>query len=491
MRRLLLPCLAAALVVVPAAGQRRSYRLPSVDLKQPVIWGSTCEAPSGVALSFGGEDQTADDGRAHTRLRVDGRWESLHGELIKANRLQRHHDALWKLRETWKDALAVGRRLYLRGLPTDETRQQVHADLLPAMRQVIDGIGALRSEVAKTHDLPAYEAGQWERAGTLLHQAEKDARSLTTAVGERLDADLLARMRAVQMALEQAAEWLDAEPPPRALSPLAFDAKTGLFVLFGGDHCDYLTADTWVFDTKSRRWQQRHPEQAPPPRANHKLRANGDGTVTLSGGYTYTSNTDYVGGQYRDSGDGEWTYDVARNTWTGKGKPGAADARVYRTGPFLPEFFLGGPRPDAAAIAQRLADLPANTWRAMNLLRLPQMNRDWGSAVLDPDRDLILRWSGGHSAHGGTDVLHYYLGSNRWELSRRSSSRSASCTPTPSIPRASTSAAGRGWTCTPTRATPTNAVFRRRCCLSANERTGTSMTPTAPTGASVSPSRRR
>jgi hypothetical protein len=48
--------------------------------------------------------------------------------------------------------------------------------------------------------------------------------------------------------------------------------------------------------------------------------------------------------------------------------------------------------------------------------RLPQLNRDWGSAVLDPDRDLILRFSGGHCAHGGSDVLHFHLASNRWEL---------------------------------------------------------------------------
>jgi hypothetical protein len=44
------------------------------------------------------------------------------------------------------------------------------------------------------------------------------------------------------------------------------------------------------------------------------------------------------------------------------------------------------------------------------------MNRDWGTAVLDPERDLILRWSGGHSAHGGSDVLQFHLGTNRWEL---------------------------------------------------------------------------
>ena len=44
------------------AAQSRSYRLPETDLKQTVIWGSVCEGPNELALSFGGQDQTAEDG---------------------------------------------------------------------------------------------------------------------------------------------------------------------------------------------------------------------------------------------------------------------------------------------------------------------------------------------------------------------------------------------------------------------------------------------
>ena len=119
-----------------------------------------------------------------------------------------------------------------------------------------------------------------------------------------------------QVELEQAAEALDAEPAPRALSPLVYDAKNKLFVLFGGDHLDYLTNDTWVFDPAKKTWRYRHLKVAPPVRANHTLKA-ADGKITLSGGYTYTSNTDYMGGQYRDLADGDWTYDVATNKWAG------------------------------------------------------------------------------------------------------------------------------------------------------------------------------
>jgi hypothetical protein len=116
-----------------------------------------------------------------------------------------------------------------------------------------------------------------------------------------------------------------------------------------------------------------------------------------------------------DIADGEWTYDIARNEWTG-GKGVSSLARTYRSGKFHPDYFLQGPRPDRAAHATVLQSLPANQWVSLKPPHLPEMNRDWGTAVLDPDRDLILRWSGGHCAHSGSDVLHYHIATNRWEL---------------------------------------------------------------------------
>src|SRR5204862_3371623 len=79
-------------------------------------------------------------------------------------------------------------------------------------------------------------------------------------------------------------------------------------------------------------------------------------------------------------------------------------------------FYIAGPRPARKPFAEWLEKLPANAWTLTKPSHLPALNRDWGTAVLDPDRDLILRWSGGHSAHGGTDVLQFHLNTNRWEL---------------------------------------------------------------------------
>jgi hypothetical protein len=382
----------AVLVILAALPQEKppkSYRLPSTDLKQRVIWGSTLEVPDGPSLAFGGQDQKGEDGNPHTRIKVDGQWTSIHEELKKNNPLE----------EAWGELQA---KAYLQHIVTPRIRS-LFFDGLPADPNIARNIVSVSAkELAQGHGtgLPAAEAALVQRALRLLKdlpEAETPQQALRA-----------------KLALQQAADLLGAEPAARGLSPLAYDAKTKLFVLFGGDHLDYLSNETWVFDPAKRKWSLRSPKEAPPPRANHQLQA-ADGKVTLTGGYTYTSSTDYVGGQYRDQGDGEWTYDIAADTWTG-GKAVSSDLRVYRTGRLHPDYYTEGPLPDAAAFASTLAALPANTWVNTKTPRLPALNRDWGTAVLDPDLNLILRWSGGHSAHGGSDVLQYHIATNRWEL---------------------------------------------------------------------------
>ncbi len=410
-------CHGLLLLPASAAPPERPYRLPAVSLKPPVIWGAASEVPGGPALAFGGQDQRAEDGRPHTRVKDGDAWEPIHEDLRARNPLQAFHARAWAARTIQKDATARARAVYFQGLPADGTATRVRDEVLPLQRKVSQDLDALVADLDKCASSPdAYAAGQGRRALASLAAARTESSAVAAALETGLDAAGLKRMAALQVALEKASESLDAEPPPRALSPLAFDAKTGLFVLFGGDHLDYLTNDTWVFDPAKRRWMQRHPAAAPPPRARHALTAAGDGTVTLTGGYTYTSNTDYMGGQYRDLGDGPWTYDAAADAWTGAGAAAPPGARVYRTGRLHPDCGLDAPRPDAAAFAAWLRALPPNTWTQTGPPARPALNRDWGSAAIDPGRDLILRWSGGHCAHGGTDVLHYHMDTNRWEL---------------------------------------------------------------------------
>ncbi|HLF92023.1 MAG TPA: kelch repeat-containing protein [Planctomycetota bacterium] len=396
-----------------AGQQEKRYRLPSTDLKQQVIWGATCEVPDGPSLAFGGEDQKAEDGNPHTRIKVDGAWRAIHVELRSKATLRGVFGEL--LRQTnlmlvdYRSGFYEG---YLSGGGVDLDKKIMRATQLSTawLGQAEDlwdrTLPLIEAAAAK---LEGYDADQARRA---IDEAKKVRERLME--GEFYSAQSIKFVSSVKTMLEIASERVDAEPPPRALSPIAWDAKSKAFVIFGGDHLDYLTNDTWVFDPGKRKWFQRHPPTAPPPRANHQLKAV-DGKIVLTGGYTYTSSTDYVGGQYRDHNDGEWTYDIAADTWTG-GKGVAPDTRVYRTGRLHPDFYLEGPKPDPAAFKKVLEELPANTWVKTKPPHLPALNRDWGTAVIDPDRDLMLRFSGGHSAHGGTDVLQYHLSTNRWEL---------------------------------------------------------------------------
>ena len=411
---------------VEAQQPQRPYRLNDVDLKQRVIWGAECLQPEGRGLAFGGQDQDSEDGRPHTRLLENGKWVAIHRELREKNPLQKMHGRVVETRRFAKDLLAKCRFVFFRGLPADAEASQVQQAVHPGLTRLKGSLSELDAALAEAtgddHQLVQLR---------FARQQLKKARELLPEIQHAVNQETLQKLLQVQVQLELAAESLDAEPPARAMNcgtarlsgkqtgpagdTLVFDVESGQYVLFGGDHLDYLTNDTWVFDPERRRWFQRHPEGAPPPRANHRLIAAGDGTIRLSGGYTYSSNTDYLGGQYLDLNDGEWVYDVAKNEWSG-GELVPPTRRVYRSGPFHPQFYFRGSKPDAAAFEKWLKEIPANEWVPTNPPHRPRLNRDWGTARIDPHRDMILRWSGGHSAHGGTDVLHFHFSTNRWEL---------------------------------------------------------------------------
>jgi len=412
---------ATALAAAPKKKPARPHGLPGANLRSPVLWASECASPEGLTLSFGGQDQTADDGRPHTRIKVGGAWQRIAAQLRAANPLQKLHGRAWAVRGQVKDVAARARFIYFQGAPAGTQAKALKAaatGLLEAATEALSGLSAELKRLSQTGGgLEAYPRGQAAFALRHLAAAEGLIRPAAASLAKGASAEVVKALWRGQVHLAQAAEALDAEPPARALSPIAFDAKSKLFVLFGGDHLDYLTNDTWVFDPAQKAWRQRHPKIAPPPRANHKLAA-ADGKVTLAGGYTYFNDIWYCGGPYVDLGDGPWTYDVAGDAWTGpSGSAGAApDSRTYRRKEFHPDFFLAGARPDAAAFGARLDSLPPNTWVLTKPPHRPKMNRDWGTAVIDPDHDVMLRWSGGHSAHGGSDVCMFHFATNRWEL---------------------------------------------------------------------------
>lgn len=400
---LLLLLLPAELVLA----QNKPYRLPPVDLKQRVIWGSKCLVDDNLGLQFGGLDQLGNH-PSTTSARVNGKWEVARIDCPSPFTDQ----FLATAAKSSAELSASLRRWYFERSVDDGGAKQLQRE----QRELVELIRTMGRQVAVLDKHPGDYRPRYTEAKTLIQDALASVEAMTPFEAEEPPSpQTIASLDKARIALEQASEIVGFRPGGRALSPLVYDKKSKLFLIFGGDHLDYLTNDTWVFDPKHQRWTLRLPDSAPPPRANHKLTANGDGEIVLTGGYTYANNTDYMGGQYVDIGDGEWTYDIAKNEWSG-GRGVSPLTRTYRTGKFHPDYFLQGPRPDPAAHAKVLESLPANQWVSLEPPHLPEMNRDWGTAVLDPDRDLILRWSGGHCAHSGSDVLHYHISTNRWEL---------------------------------------------------------------------------
>lgn len=263
---------------------------------------------------------------------------------------------------------------------------------------------------------------------------------------------------------------LDAQPPPRANSRLCYDPVNRKVVLFGGDQLDQLLADTWTFDGATRRWEQKKPPRSPSPRAGHALlwlpKAK---KVLLLGGYGYTSAVGYVESLYRRLHLEAWVYDTAADRWDliqrsdmdksspegppnfflsaavdeddnvllsgtngtwicridarnrdaeGTAKHGVQPGAVERrTGPHAPAWYHEGvPPADPARVEADLKNLPPNQWVQRPTPRLPRPNMDWGSAVFAPELDLILRFSGGHSAYSGTAPQVYDVKTDRFSI---------------------------------------------------------------------------
>ncbi len=111
-------------------------------------------------------------------------------------------------------------------------------------------------------------------------------------------------------------EWWEVQaaggPVPRAGAAVAYDAGSGVVVLFGGavGFCAYPACaenldDTWVYDPARNTWEERSPATSPEPRHGHTMAYDAQSDrVVLFGGDTGT-------GWLGDT----WAYDADADTW--------------------------------------------------------------------------------------------------------------------------------------------------------------------------------
>jgi hypothetical protein len=253
----------------------------------------------------------------------------------------------------------------------------------------------------------------------------------------------------------------DVEPPPRMSTRLVLDTGSKLAIVFGGDMQSHYLADTWIFDSRSRRWRKSLSAQSPPARAGHfTVYDRGSGWVIVGGGYNTQDLEDM------------WAFDASRDRWfklkgtvpsgwhitadidpsrslillTTASKPEAdsmtcneiysvrttygfrIDARDLIDSDHSPtvqvsapkrdiESAVVGTRPDPLrrrAQQDRLRAMPPNRWILLENPGRPAPIRSWGSASFDSHSGRIVYWGGGHCGYGGNDYDFYDVGENTW-----------------------------------------------------------------------------
>lgn len=103
-------------------------------------------------------------------------------------------------------------------------------------------------------------------------------------------------------------------PSPRGYSPMVYDPVNKKIVLFGGDHLDYLTNDTWVYDCATKTWSQKNPAISPSPRAGHALLYMPKShDIVLVNGYQYSDSSSF-GIRYIPVAE-VWRYDLLQDRW--------------------------------------------------------------------------------------------------------------------------------------------------------------------------------
>ena len=175
-----------------------------------------------------------------------------------------------------------------------------------------------------------------------MKQAELAKAELTAAgelIAKKQLLDALKAVRAVQRKVELANETDYPVPCSRRNSPLAYDAASRTYVLFGGDHEDYLMNDTWVLDP-AKGWRRAAPKAAPSPRAGHALISLPGGGVALYEGYIQNTDTGYGARSYRHVEPIQlWRYDVAGDRWDVLSAWPAPKKETDDVPPFLGHFY--------------------------------------------------------------------------------------------------------------------------------------------------------
>ena len=417
------------------------------------IWGSLCYDPvNKEILHAGGDGGTADTSTWVYSLEKN-EWRKLDFGSAKFKELfGKARDLCWQSKDL------VGRCASRHAVA--ETAAEAKVDLPAVAAQLAGAAGKFAADIAA-----AALSGSERVAGDIAIKRLTAASAALKATGPTLASPVtpekIAAVRSIRELVEQTVDALSSEPPGRARSQIALDAVNNKIVLFGGDGLDRVLSDTWVYDCKTRTWEQRFPAKSPAPRAGHILTwLPKAGRIAMAGGYSRVPLAQEI-----------WTYDTGANEWTpllhvplaGETSPNCPNvtARSFQIGAVAGGDVLVCPNGNdvwackidpakpaagieaAATVApgayvfntidpvlwekvapsdpepakKFLAELPSNQWTAFTFPKYaPGARNRWGTTTYDTDRHQFLFWGGGHATSHENDVAHFSVRGGFWTI---------------------------------------------------------------------------
>ncbi len=430
--------------------------LGPASTKYPMAkWGARCyDSDAQLEYWFGGSGGDSKTGPLFTYVFKDGKWQEI--QIGTEEQLQQVADFRKLETEMRRIYAAIANRYY-----RAETEAERKVALNERCNTLIGQLNAFTVKIQRTFAQDKLKAE--------INALETLAEKLNNA----LSIKEVAESRRIYRALAQVRMYIDVQPSPRAYASMTYDSQSKKIILFGGEGIFGVYADTWVFDTQKKTWEPVFPKQVPPPRCAHAMIAH-DGMVYVCGGFKARGSLAYVTGLWMRMNADVWRYSVKENTWTAinrgeeskKGErfqpiytatinpdenklswhgdvivyrkvkatdsgtiplPGndigtaklavAPDTIQIRGSGFDPAWYEAVPEPDESTFQNTLKNLAVNKWTNV-APPVKHVRRDWGTTVLDIERDQLLHWAGGHSSHCGTDVAHYSLRLNRWHIAQ-------------------------------------------------------------------------
>jgi len=292
--------------------------LPPFDLEKSTVmpaWSQSCYDPvNKEILLFGGAKVVTETGSPGTWAYSPEKsaWRKLKFGTEKLNKLAA------KARSLQRKAHAVVtacRNRYYRTELAENAKKKLSAVLTGILKA--EEIKSLADELREVGvKAKGYEKVQMGRAFNRITSVWKCYKSFPEHVEFDLNANKIRVAGVLEGDLESAAIALSAEPPPRCYSPMVFDPGTKKIVMFGGYALDRSLADTWLYDPKTRSWEERRPAVSPAPRLGHGLlHLPKSKRIVLVGGWqarcTVGCNVFYG----KTLPPEAWTYDVNANKW--------------------------------------------------------------------------------------------------------------------------------------------------------------------------------